>query len=101
MVAVGTLLIVAVLGRADEAGTRLPFQNRLRHGTGQALLGLQQLIEPSVEHVLAAENLGQKEEEDDDGPGGDEEAVRSDLAEALGRSPVDAEEVRRHLSAAA
>jgi hypothetical protein len=99
IVMAGAVLVVAVLGRADRARTKAPVKDRLRRGTGQALLGLQQLIEPSVEHVLAAEDLEQ--EEDDHGPGGDEEAVRSDLAEALGRSPVDAEEVRRHLSAAA
>jgi hypothetical protein len=100
IVMVGAVLIVAVLGRADKARTKAPVKDRLRRGTGHALLGLQQFIEPSVEHVFAAENLEQKEEEDDDGLGGDEEVVRSDLAEALGRSPVDIEEVRRHLSAA-
>jgi hypothetical protein len=101
IVAMGVALIVAVLGRADKARTKAPVKERVRRGTGHALLGLQQFIEPSVEHVFAAENLEQKEEEDDDGLGGDEEAVRSDLSEALGRSPVDIEEVRRHLSAAA
>ena len=65
------------------------------------MLGLQQFIEPSVEHVFEAQNVEQKEEEGDDGLGGDEEAIRSDLADALGRSPVDFEEVRRHLAAAA
>jgi hypothetical protein len=99
--AAGTVLVVAVLGRADRHGRPSPVQERLRRGTGHALLGLQQFIEPSVEHVFQAQSVEQKEDEDDDGLGEDEEAVRSDLAEALGRSPVDPEEVRRHLSAAA
>jgi hypothetical protein len=101
IVAVGAVLIVVVLGRAGKAKTKAPVKDRLRRGTGHALLGLQQFIEPSVEHVFEAQNVEQKDEEGDDGLGGDEEAVRSDLAEALGRSPVDTEEVRRHLSAAA
>ena len=84
------------LGRKES-----PVAERVRRGTGHALLGLQQFIEPSVEHVFAAQNVEQKEEEDDDGLGEDEEAIRSDLAEALGRTPVDTEEVRRHLAAAA
>jgi hypothetical protein len=78
-----------------------PVKERLRRGTGHALLGLQEFIEPSVEYVFQAQNVEQKEEEDDDGLGEDVEAIRSDLAEALGRTPVDTEEVRRHLTAAA
>ena len=64
------------------------------------MLGLQEFIEPSVEYVFQAQNLEQKEEEDDDGLGGNEEIVRSDLAEALSRTPLDLEEIRRYLSAA-
>ena len=79
----------------------VPVKARTRRATGSALLGLQQFIEPSVEYVFQAQNVEQKEEEDDDGLGGDESAIRSDLALALSRSPVDPEEVRRHLSAAA
>jgi hypothetical protein len=84
------------LGRKES-----PVKERLRRGTGHALLGLQEFIEPSVEYVFQAQNVEQKEEDDDDGLGEDEEAIRSDLAEAMGRSPVDTEEVRRYLTAAA
>jgi hypothetical protein len=84
------------LGRKES-----PVKERVRRGTGHALLGLQEFIEPSVEYVFQAQNLEQKEEEDDDGLGEDEEAIRSDLAEAMGRTPVDTEEVRRYLTAAA
>jgi hypothetical protein len=84
------------LGRKDT-----PVKERLRRGTGHALLGLQQFIEPSVEYVFQSQNVEQKDEEADDGLGEDEEAIRSDLAEAMGRTPVDTEEVRRHLTAAA
>jgi hypothetical protein len=101
VIAVVTVLISAVVGRADKGKKGSPVNARLRRGTGHALLGLQQFLEPSVEHILQAQNVEQKEEEDDDGLGDDEEAIRSDLAEALGRSPVDVEEVRRHLATAA
>ena len=83
------------LGRKES-----PVKERLRRGTGHALLGLQEFIEPSVEYVFQAQNVEQKEEDDDDGLGEDEEALRSDLAEAMGRTPVDTEEVRRYLTAA-
>jgi len=100
IVAVALTWVVAVIGRAGKDRKPSPATERLRHGTGHALLGLQQFIEPSVEHVFQAQNVEQKDEEDGDGLGDDEEAIRSDLAEALGRSPVDIEEVRRHLAAA-
>jgi hypothetical protein len=100
IVAVGLIWVVVVLGRAREDRKDSPTGERLRRGTGHALLGLQQFIEPSVEHVFQAQNVEQTEE-DDDGLGEDEEVIRSDLAEALGRAPVDIEEVRRHLAAAA
>jgi hypothetical protein len=67
---------------------------------GNAMLGLQEFIAPSVEYIFQAQNVEQKEEEDDEGLGGDEKAICSDLPEALSRTPVDLEEVRRHLSAA-
>jgi hypothetical protein len=73
---------------------------RVRRGTGHAFLGFQQFIEPSVEHILEAQNVEQKDDEKDDGLGIDEEAVRSNLAEALRQSPVDHEEIRRYLTAA-
>jgi hypothetical protein len=101
IVAVVAVLMVSVRGRAGKDTKHSPVKERVRRGTGHALLGLQQFIEPSVEHVFEAQNVEQKDEEDDDGLGEGEEAIRSDLAEALGRSPVDIEEVRRHLTAAA
>jgi hypothetical protein len=99
IVAFGLILVVAVLGRTDKNDA--PVTERVRRGTGHALLGLQEFIEPSVEYVFQAQNVEQKDEEDDDGLGDDEEVIRSDLAEALARTPIDTEEVRRHLTAAA
>jgi hypothetical protein len=99
IVAMGLTWVVAILGRAGKERKASPARERLRRGTGHALLGLQQFIEPSVEHVFQAQNVEQTQE-DDNGLGEAEEVIRSDLAEALGRSPVDIEEVRRHLAAA-
>ena len=99
IVAVVVMVLAAFFGWIDRK--KLPGTKNVRRGAGNAMLGLQQFIEPSVEHVFQAQNVEQKEEEDDQGQGGDEEAVRSDLAESLGRAPVDPEEVRRHLASAA
>jgi hypothetical protein len=101
IVAVGLVWVVAVLGRAGKGKKVSPAKGRLRRGTGHALLGLQQFLEPSVEHIFEAQNVEQKEEEEDDGLGEGEDAIRMGLAEALGCSPVDIEEIRRHLTAAA
>jgi hypothetical protein len=98
IVAVGVIVLAMFLGWM--ARKDLPVKERVRRGTGNALLGLQQFIEPSVEFVFQAQNVEQKEEDDDQGLGGDEAAVRSDLALALRRTPIDPEEVRRHLAAA-
>ncbi len=98
-VAAGAVLLALCFGWMDRKA--IPGKERVRHGTGHALLGLQEFIEPSVEYIVQAQNVEQKEEEDDEGLGGDEAAIRSELAEALGRTPIDLEEVRRHLSAAA
>jgi hypothetical protein len=99
IVAVVVMVLAAFFGWIDRK--KPPGTKNVRRGAGNAMLGLQQFIEPSVEHVFQAQNVEQKEEEDDQGQGGDEETVRSDLAESLGRAPVDPEEVRRHLAAAA
>lgn len=99
IIAFGAVVLEALprrLGRRDS-----PVKERLRRGTGHALLGLRQFIEPSVENILQVQNVEQKDEEDDDGLDDGEEAIRSDLGEAIGRTPVDTEEVRRHLTAAA
>jgi hypothetical protein len=98
MAAVGVIVLAVLFGWLDRK--KLPAKASIRRGTGSALLGLQQFIEPSVEHVFQAQNVEQKEEDDDQGLGGDEEAVRSDLAQALAQAPIDPEEVRRHLAAA-
>jgi hypothetical protein len=75
--------------------------DRVRRGTGHALLGLQEFIEPSVEHIFEAENLEQKDEDDHDASDNDDpEAILADLATSIGRVPVDCEEVRRHLTSA-
>jgi predicted transcriptional regulator len=96
---VGVITLTALFGWLDRK--KLPAKASIRRGTGSALFGLQQFIEPSVEHIVQAQNVEQKEEEDDQGLGdGDEQAVRSGLAEALRGTPVDPEEVRRHLSGA-
>ncbi len=76
-------------------------QERVRRGTGHAMLGLQEFIEPSVEYVFQAENVEQKEEDDLEADGDDIEAIRDDLSVSLGRSPIDPEEVRRLLTSAA
>jgi hypothetical protein len=99
IVAIAAIVVTTLFGRMERKP--VPGRERTRRATGNALLGLQGFIEPSVEHVFQAQNVEQKEDEDDEGLGGDENAIRSDLALALSRSPVDPEEVRRHLSAAA
>jgi hypothetical protein len=99
IVAAGAIVLALFLGWMNREG--IPGKERVRRGTGNALLGLQEFIEPSVEYVVQAQNVEQKEEKDDEGLGGDEAAIRSDLAEAMSRTPIDLEEVRRHLSAAA
>jgi hypothetical protein len=74
---------------------------RQRRGTGHALLGLQEFIEPSVEFIVQAENAEQKEEDEGDALEDDREARLADLAQSLRHDPVDPEEVRRHLAAVA
>jgi hypothetical protein len=94
------VIVLTLLLRASKR-KRAPSHTHVRRATGSALLGLQGFIDPSVEYLLQAQNVEQKEEDDDDGQGADLEAIRSDLADALRRTPVDPEEVRRHLTAAA
>jgi len=92
-----TLGLVALL-RARNGPDRKT--ERIRRGTGHALLGLQEFIEPSVEHIFEVENREQKEEDDHDGEEYDPEVIKADLAASLGRSPIDPEEVRRYLTTA-
>jgi len=60
----------------------------VRRGIGRGLLGFQEFVEPSVECIFQAQNVEQKEEDDDDVLGVDEEAVRSNLADALSQSSI-------------
>ena len=87
----GVILLTLVLIKIDRK--KLPAGESVRRGTGNALLGLQQFVEPSVEYVFQSQNVEQREADDDQGQGGDEDAVSSGLAEALCRTPVDPEEV--------
>ena len=81
IVAIGAIAVTTLFGRMERKV--VPGKERTRRATGHALLGLREFIEPSVEYVFQAQNVEQKEEEDDEGLGGDEEAIRSDLALAL------------------
>jgi hypothetical protein len=95
----GVVLLTLALIKLDRK--RLPKKESVRRGAGNALLGLQQFVEPSVEYIFQSQNVEQREEDDDEGQGGDdEEAVHSGLAEALAQTPIDVEEVRRQLAAA-
>lgn len=87
--------------REHKKGAQSPIKHRLRRGTGQALLGLQQFLEPSVEQIFEAQNVEQRDDEDTSGLGEDEESIGLSLAEALARSPVDTEEIRQQLTLAA
>lgn len=100
-IAAGMALIASILGRRPRREKESPGKVRLRRGGGRALLNLQGAIEPSVEFVFQAQGAEQVQEEDGEGSGEGEEAIRSGLAEALGRSPVDVEEGGRHLAVAA
>ncbi len=98
IVAVGVVVAVVLLAWMERKNIR--GKERLRRGAGHVMLGFQEFIEPSVEYIFQAQNVEQKEEEDDDGLGISEEQVRSGLAEAMARSPIDHEEVRSQLTAA-
>ena len=93
---VAALMVLSRKGVVDFQG------DRVRKGSGHALLGLQQFIEPSVEHILEAEYLQDKDDENDNEAGEDDlEALQADLAAALVNSPIDPDEIRRHLAKAA
>ena len=105
LVPVGLLLAGALmLGQAlvwlQRRGLVDASKERVRRGTGHAMLGLQQFVEPSVEFVFQTENREQKDADDLDSSGVDEAAILADLAASLGRDPVDHEEIRRHLALA-
>jgi hypothetical protein len=96
----GGLVLVLTLLWLQRRGWVDVSKDRVRRGTGHAMLGLQEFIEPSVEFVFQAENREQKDVDDFDASEGDEDAILADLAASLGCDPVDHEEVRRHLAAA-
>lgn len=98
---VGVVVIILGLRLSQRRGWIDMSGPKVRRGTGHAMLGLQEFIEPSVEHIFAAGNAEQKEKDDIDADEGDPEPFREDLAESLRRSPIDPEEVHRHLTAAA
>jgi hypothetical protein len=96
----GVLALILSLSWMRRRGWVDPSRDRVRRGTGHAMLGLREFIEPSVEYVFQAENAEQVEEDDLDASGDDREAILADLATSLGRVSVDHEEVRRHLASA-
>jgi hypothetical protein len=75
-------------------------RERVRRGTGHAMLGLQEFIEPSVEYVFQSENLEHSEVDDIETDGDGLASVRQDLSTCLGHTPIDPEEVRRLLTRA-
>ncbi len=97
----GVLLLALTLTVMQRRRWADPSKERVRRGTGHAMLGLQEFIEPSVEYVLQAENVEQKEEDDLAADGDDAGAIRDDLSVSLGRTPIDLEEVRGLLTRAA
>jgi len=100
MFGAGGLAITLTLVWAQRRGWVITSKDRVRRGTGHALLGLREFIEPSVEYIVQAENVEQKEVDDLDSSGDEWDDILSDLATSLGRDPVDHEEVRRHLASA-
>ncbi len=94
----GALALVLALVWMQRRGWIDSSPQRTRRGTGHALLGLQQFIEPSVEHIFQAENGEQREGHEGDTLEDEREAILADLALSLGRDPVDRGEVQRHLA---
>jgi hypothetical protein len=78
-----------------------PTKETTRKSVGHAMLGLQQFVDPRAEHIVEAEQHEEREEDGLAGDVDDEVTIRSGLTEALGRSPLDPEEIRRHLREAA
>ena len=76
-----------------------------RRGTSGAAFALQQVFDPGVEHVIRAERDADYEDDDadpgdGDGPDLTPGQAEADLIAALGRVPIDPEEVRRLLASA-
>jgi hypothetical protein len=97
----GILAVGLVLAALQRRGWVDTSRERVRRGTGHAFLGLQEFIAPSVEHIIEAQHVEQKDEGDREAGDDDREAIEGDLAASLARGTIDSEEVRRHLAAAA
>jgi hypothetical protein len=78
-----------------------PTEKSGKRAVGHAALGLQQFIDPGAQYIVQTQNVEQREDDDLPGDGVDEVTLQADLAECLGKSPVDIDEVRRSLSVAA
>lgn len=76
--------------------------DRVHRGSGRAMLGLQEFVEPGVEHVLVVEDSGTTVAPDrsDEGGGAGRDEFLDDLSTSLSFTPIDPEEVRRHLASA-
>lgn len=88
---------------ARSSASRGSAPNAQRRAVTGAAFALQQVFEPGIEHVVRAEQ-DEPGEDDTSGGEGDWDAWldthRQDLAESLGRTPVDPEEVKRVLASA-
>src|SRR5262249_8839054 len=74
-----------------------PRDKARRRSTAGAAFALQQIFEPGTEHVVRTEQDEHSEDDDVSGDGDLDTAVEmlmADVRAALGRSPVDPEEVR-------
>jgi hypothetical protein len=96
----GGLALFLTLWWANRQSRLAVAKDRVRRGTGHAMLGLREFIEPSVDYIFQAENLEHRDQDDLDSSTTDREEILADLAASLGRDPVDREEVRRHLASA-
>lgn len=101
LLAGGIVLAVSLTWLRQHGWGKATRPGGARRGVGHALLGLQQFVEPSVEYIFAAENLEEKDHDEDDVPDPlDRDVLMADLASSLACDPIDSEEIRRHLTAA-
>ncbi len=86
----------------SRTGGGTDVRERVRRSGGNALLALQEFVDPRTQHVQQVHE--QRKEEDDQSGGGEgegsEASLRAELLASLGRTPTDPGEVRRHLRAA-
>jgi hypothetical protein len=97
--------LIASRSTAPDEALDSKSAKRIRRATSGAALGLQQVFDPGIEHVIRAEQDAESDEADPGGGGDDSgpsiELYQSDLMNALAAIPIDPEEVRRILSSAA